>query len=316
MPAQQTDPVFRALERRLVEHASIIAATDAQRESAAISRDHLRELLNTGHMEKRLLDDFLIGSYARFTALTPLDDVDMVFVIEQGYWQDRLERALGQRPPPAKVLETFATAARRRYPATSVRVQRRSVGLLLSKLTIDIVPAIVDRSRPKWLFIPDREKKSWISSAPQIHTEVSTAVNKRNGNKLKPLIRLLKSWNHGLPSTAQLKSFAIETIATLLFDRVRIPTLFEGLELFFDFLCWRTSQKPTRSWSDAAGVNISWWSREVPDLGGTGSNLLQHVDWERAKAFASAVHATREALTKARRARSGDNAWGYLEGRF
>ena len=316
MPALNSDPIARVVERNLGELASLLAATPAQREAAAASRDYLLEQLNTGQMERRLLDDYMIGSFARFTALAPLDDVDMVFVIDPTHWQDRLQRLLKQRPSPEKVLETFATALRRRYKKTSVRLQRRSVGLLLSKAKIDIVPAIRDESREHWIYIPDRDKGNWIASAPRIHTDVSSDVNKRNGGKLKPLIRLLKSWNNRIAGTAQLKSFAIETIATRLFDHVRIPNLFDGLEMFFDFLCWRTGHEPIRTWNDSLGINISRWSRELRDVAGTGSNLVQHVDGDRAIAFGHAVRIVRESLLKARRARSADNAWAYLQNRF
>lgn len=316
MKTAEDDLISRALEHRLAARAGTIAATAAQRKAAATSRDHLRELLSTGHMERRLLDDFLIGSYARFTALTPLDDVDMVFVIDPGYWQVSLARLVGQRPPVDKVLESFATATRRRYPATSVRVQRRSIGLLLSKLTIDIVPAIADPSRPDWIYIPDRDKQAWIPSAPKIHTRVSSDVNQRNGNRLKPLVRLLKSWNNLIPGTARLKSFAIETMATRLFSRVQMPSLLDGLELFFDFLSWRSGEQPMHAWSDSAGISLSRWSREVPDIAGTGSNLVQNVDGDRVRAFGTAVRGAREAVVKARRARTADSAWRYLDRRF
>src|SRR5689334_3706049 len=129
MAILETDPITRAVERNLVELASLVAATPAQREAAAASRNYLLEQLNTGNMERRLVDDFMIGSYARHTALAPLDDIDLVFVIDPTYWQAGYWSVLGQRPSPDKVLESFATALRRRYKQTSVRLQRRSVGL-------------------------------------------------------------------------------------------------------------------------------------------------------------------------------------------
>jgi hypothetical protein len=316
MAILETDPITRAVERNLVELSSLVAATPVQREAAAASRNYLLEQLNTGHMQKRIVDDFMIGSYARRTALTPLDDIDLVFVIDPTYWQAGHQRLLGQKPSPDKVLESFATALRRRYKQTSVRLQRRSVGLLLSKAKIDIVPAIEDSSRANWIYIPDRIENTWIQSAPQIHTLVSTRVNKANGGRLKPLVRLLKFWNNRIPRTAQLKNFAIETIATRLFNHVRIPSLFDGLELFFDFLCWRTDHGHIHDWNDSLGINISRWARKLPDIANTGSNLLQFVDWKRAQAFGAAVRVVRDALLKARRARNAATAWNHVVNRF
>lgn len=316
MVSGEATEITRAIERRLIALSSVVAATPAQREAAAASRRFLLEQLNSGQMGKRLVNDFMIGSYARHTALTPLDDIDLVFIIDPRFWQTKLQGLVGKRPSSKKVLGTFATALRRRYRKTSVRLQRRSVGLLLSKAKIDLVPAIPDPSRTNWLYIPDRKKDSWIESAPQIHTDVATAVNKANGGRFKPLVRILKAWNNRIPKNARLKSFAIETIATRLFSRVSMVSLLDGLDLFFDFLCSRTGQKATRSWKDDHGVSLSWWSCEVLDMAGSGSNLVHDVDAKRVRAFVRAVLRTRTAIAKARRARSAETAWRFLERRF
>src|SRR5205814_7160666 len=101
-------------------------------------------------MANRIVRSYLSGSYARDTAIYPLDDVDIIFIITPSYWSSPLFY-----PPPSSVLDSFANAIRYRYPVSSVYGQRRSVRLELYHLDIDVVPAIQDRNSNLLLRIPD-----------------------------------------------------------------------------------------------------------------------------------------------------------------
>ena len=91
-----------------------------------------------------------------------------------------------------------------------------------------------------------------------------------HGGRFKPEVKLLKYWNHQLPETARLKSFAIETLAATLFRNVNLPSLQEGLRLFFDFLAGRKNEAVLYQWDKNYGIHMSLWSHELPDLAGTG----------------------------------------------
>src|SRR5262249_8567460 len=161
----------------------------------------------------------------------PLEDVDIVVVIDPAHWDISF---FDNKPAPDTLLTSFAGALRRRYPDSGVHLQRRSVGLKLYHLDLDVVPAIEQSN--DMILIPDCTTGEWLSSAPKRHTAIASRINAQRGQKLKPLIKLLKQWNNALPSTAHLKSFTIETIALRLFEHVNFGTLDEGLLLYFDFL--------------------------------------------------------------------------------
>jgi hypothetical protein len=57
-----------------------------------------------------------------------------------------------------------------------------------------VVPAFKDSSGRGYL-IPDRDAASWIRTDPRKHAEYATQANTRAGNKAKPIIKALKSWN-------------------------------------------------------------------------------------------------------------------------
>src|SRR5436190_4631723 len=146
----------KELESRLTGRASALAPTRTQLADASRSQQHLREVLDTGQMQHRIIDAFLIGSYARHTALRPLDDVDVVFVIDPAAWQNGFERFIGKLPDPERVLKSFARAIAYRYKDSGVHLQNRSVRLKLYHLDIDAVPAVVHPAKADWLRVPDR----------------------------------------------------------------------------------------------------------------------------------------------------------------
>lgn len=214
---------------------------------------------------------------------------------------------LDELPKPERVLSSFARALRHRYPKSSARLQRRSVRLLLSHINVDVVPAVELAGEKGLIRIPDREQDHWIKSGPLIHAELATGINQRRGNLFIPLVKLLKLWNGGLPTTAALKSFAIETIAARLFDRVPFKSLENGLLLYFDFLA-KFLEAATMRWDSDFGMSLGWAVRNVPDTAGTGSNLVARVNGEQRKQFLIRAVRTRDRLLEAERASSRTTA--------
>lgn len=82
-------------------------------------------------MINRIVESYLSGSYARETAIRPLEDVDIIFLIDPRHWPISL---FASYPEPDAVLKTFSNAIRRRYQDSSLRTQNRSVRLRLIHL--------------------------------------------------------------------------------------------------------------------------------------------------------------------------------------
>lgn len=286
-----------------------IEPTATQKNGGRRSHTFLREILDTGNMSRAIVDSYLSGSYARDTAIKPLEDIDIIFLVDPRHWPTSLFSNL---PEPDAVLKTFLNAIRYRYKDSSLRLQSKSVGLRLNHLHIDAVPAI-DRGRnDSSIWIPDRKKEGWIVSAPKIHTTIATDINQRHNGRFKPLVKLLKFWNNCLPSTARFKSFAIETIASRVFQRTKLHSLEDGLLLFFDFIASFGVGSRAMSWGDNFGVALSWLECEVRDLANTGSNVVASVDEERRSRFLDYAAISRDRMLQARTARSMDAAWKRL----
>lgn len=296
-------------ETQLWDLVREIEPSQSQKDGAQRSHNYLRDVLDTGKMASRILDSYLSGSYSRDTAINPIDDVDIIFVIDPSIWKSSLLSALlgSSLPPPQAVLDSFANAIRYRYPVSSVYGQRRSVRLELNHLDIDVVPA-VETENKMVIRIPDSESDSWIHTAPKKHAAFATAVNKLRNGKFKPLVKLLKFWNSNLPSTARVKSFAIETMAVRIFMKTPFETLEEGLLKFYSLVVKisENSMYPVSilPWVENFGISLSWLECSVPDLAGTGSNTTAGVDEERRKRFIENTTRSRDKMVEAQKANS------------
>lgn len=291
-------------ESEIRNYLKTIEPTVAQKEGAKRSHSHLRDILCTGQFASRIKTSYLSGSYARDTAIAPLDDVDIIFVINPQAWRIGL---FSLAPSPEVVLRSFADAVRYRYPNSSIRTQRRSICLQMYHLDIDVVPAIEADSHGPMILVPDANTGNWIKSSPKLHSDAAIKINQsRNGN-FKPLVKLLKKWNSNLPSTANFKSFIVETMAARLFERVAIPTLQEGLLLFFDFVSHLDGNAQAYKWTDNYGMSLGRWA-EIYDLAGTGSNLVANLDGDRRRKFLDHAIRSRNKMLEARHAVRVDTA--------
>lgn len=296
--------------------AVLVEIEPTANQKAAASRSHvaLRDDLDSGQMGKRIVDSYLSGSYPRDTAIRPIDDVDIILAIDPSEWLGVLDQILGAKPSPEKVLQSFAAAIRYRRPNSSVRVQRRSVRLQMERLDIDVVPAIPGADGVT-IHIPDTEEDGWIKSAPKRHAELATEVNKGCYGLFKPEVKLLKSWNGAVPSTAGWRSFAVETLALRLFRHAPMESLHQGLIAFWDFVAYLASRPTVYRWSDACGVAFSVFgigAPSVPDAAGTGSNTAAGIDLDRQQKFVEQAIRARDRALDALATGSLDRAEGLI----
>ncbi|MGH8371115.1 MAG: SMODS domain-containing nucleotidyltransferase [Gammaproteobacteria bacterium] len=290
--------------------ASKVEPSRAQKQAAAKSHKFLRDLLEKSRFGKRLLPSYLSGSYSRETAIYPIDDVDIIFPVDPTFWPSA-SFLFASLPEPAAVIQSFATAIRRRYKNSSVYRQRRSVCLQLYHLDIDAVPA-VDVGNGV-IQIPDCDSDEWIRSAPLIHRDVGVAINSSMGGGFKLVVKLLKSWNSQLPKSRKMKSFAIESLAMTLFRNRQANGLFANLVLFFDFIANVSGSDTAFSWKSDYGVDLGRWKFLIPDPSGVTRNVCKGLDEVRAEKFVESSTIARDRLIRAAESVREDTAERYLK---
>lgn len=179
---------------------------DWERSQAAYYQKLVREMLTERTLDG-VHDSFLIGSYARHTAITPLKDVDIAVVLDRNYRADLLRKGPQACIHAVTVATDDAFDRLRRRPVE----QRRSIGIefLGGALKIEVVPAFLTNCRGI-LQIADRQAGRWIHTAPQEHARLSTLFHERSGGYLKHVIKMLKAWRKQI--RLPLKSFHLEVM--------------------------------------------------------------------------------------------------------
>jgi len=191
------------LRQALNDFVSALELTEAQRTAASrqhtVLRDRLARILN---LDPRY-NTFLTGSYARRTAIRPLNDIDMFCVLAPEHHSES----------PRLVQRLVKRALDEAYPGKAAEPRNRAVKISFegTEIAYDVVPAFVDG--PDVFRIPDRAEDRWIRSNPKRHQEIATRANDRAGGDLKPLTKVVKHWNNRQSRRQQLASFHLEVMA-------------------------------------------------------------------------------------------------------
>jgi hypothetical protein len=330
---QRAEPTVSGAFQRFLERKLAISADT--RQQAATSGQHLRETL-TKRREKdktfpRILTSFLSGSFPRHTKNPPLDDIDLMLILDgaglfaKGDGQTLVDPLDGSADPAnplldgkyddeeggkssIRVLNTIKAAVDEEYGQSEVVRDGQAVNVRLSSygLGFDIVPClhmIPGGSKPDYYLIPKGDgQPGWMATNPKFDADRVDALDKpdRQNGRFRPTTKLLKWWNTER-NRARLRPFHLEAMALDIFESYSISTYQDALKHFFT-----TAPDIVR--------------RPFPDPAGLGPNVDRYLTDERrnltAEAMAAALGQVREAL---RHEESGDyekaiSAWRLVLG--
>jgi hypothetical protein len=205
---------------------SSIQPDDKAVSEAKAAHEKVREQLRTDSESKQAhTDTFLSGSYARYTAINDINDVDVICVMDINH----------TITPPDVVLAWLEGILSEYYKET--RPQGRSVGANAAKgVWLDIVPATPVSKDDGPLWIPDREARQWVQTHPKGQIAAGLEKNRVTNGYFVQTVKLLKSWRDRLPTeSCRLKSYILEalvhqTIGNPTSHAVAILNVLEGIE--------------------------------------------------------------------------------------
>lgn len=189
---------------------------DHKQKQAAGAQQEIRERVSV-HLY--VPDSFLCGSYARYTKINPLNDIDVILVRNK----ERVELSKdGSGVQPSQAIDQVAQSVVKAYPlGATVRKQSRSVNVQIQGLEFgfDLIPAWLRKSNGYW--IPDVDTDSWLPTDPRAHDELMTQVNEHCEGKLKPVLKMVKHWSRN--NYDLLRSFHLELICADVFSKKELP---------------------------------------------------------------------------------------------
>ena len=193
---------------------------------------------------------FQSGSYARFTAITPLNDLDVIWILSEKAKKQILSGDLNL----SDILNDVAKKLKYEYNELGIEVetepQTRSVKIEFvneeSDFTIDIVPARelaeVNEFGDPIYEIPEINSNNdikWIRTDPQGYIKLAKKINEDSPN-FRKTAKLLKAWKQSWKKKRnfndiefKLKSFHLELIVQKLISENSEMNILDLAELFF-----------------------------------------------------------------------------------
>ncbi len=265
---------------------------------SALLRAHVKDHLSPSPTERRFVtevyksveavlgerDCVQIGSYPRFTAITPLHDLDVLYTL--GDWSAEAN--------PAKALSDLEALLNQNYENPtkhSLRISTQTHSITISFFEageevfgVDIVPAYKSGSNEfgdSMFMVPEIVRKShssrkpfmeqlirdgqnmtWIPSDPRGYISAATVLNANNSD-FRRTVKFIKAWRGSCKSDDPdfpLKSFHIEQVITRFFNSTDNVDIFDGV---FDFF----TNLPN---------SITW--PNIPDRANLDRNVDAYVD--------------------------------------
>lgn len=143
--------------------------------------------------ESKTANSLQVGSYGRWTAIKGVSDLDMIYIMPAGKWDDY--KNSGQ----TKLLQDTKEAIKRRYPSTTVRVDRLVVRVLYKDFHIEVMPAF-KQDDGSYKYPDTANGGSWKITKPQAEIDEMRGANKRKNRNLRRLCKMARAWKnkHGV----------------------------------------------------------------------------------------------------------------------
>ena len=188
---------------------SNLELTQKEQNDASRRQREIRALMDESF---KIADDFLTGSYRRWTKTKPLKDVDIFCV-----FHDDERPKYRKDKSPSVLLGDVEKVLAKKYGSSNVSKQRRAVMVEFTDsadeervMSFDVVPAFTKSDHYE---IPDTgTTKGWTETNPKIHFDKAVAANDAFGGEWKGMVRMAKSWNRNKAKIIK-PSFLIEVMA-------------------------------------------------------------------------------------------------------
>lgn len=203
---------------------------------------------------------FQNGSYARFTSTTPVNDLDVIYILPEETYKGVAEAAIQPSELDINnILETLALELKKEYGAeATIKVQPHSVGIYFGSdgdFSIDVVPAMPKDDGKFW--VPESAHMTiksrrvfysslrsdaatrWIISDPKGYIKQAATVDRKSNGNFRKTAKFVKKWKSKCKEDNEhfpLKSFHLELIVTRDYQKRGFLNCLEAIEIFYEEL--------------------------------------------------------------------------------
>jgi len=143
--------------------------------------------------ESKTANTLQVGSYGRHTAIKGISDLDMLYIMPKGEW-DNYKNG-GQ----SKLLSDAANAIRARYPNTTVRVDRLVVQAVYSNFHVEAQP-VFEQDDGSFKYPDTYNGGAWMITKPREEIQAMSEFNTEKNDNLRRLCKMARAWKnkHGV----------------------------------------------------------------------------------------------------------------------
>lgn len=149
---------------------------------------------------------FLIGSWAKETHVRPPRDIDIYFVLPASTYHSFSTNIGNQQ---SALLQDVKNVLLRTYPSTTMRGDGQVVVVNFSTTNIEVVPAF-SQQNGRYLVCDTHDGGRYMETDPKSEFDFINSVDRSNANNLRPMIKILKSWQSHC--SVPIKSIQLELI--------------------------------------------------------------------------------------------------------
>lgn len=143
--------------------------------------------------ESKTANTVQVGSYGRHTAIKGISDLDMLYIMPKGEW-DNYKNG-GQ----SKLLSDVAAAIRARYPKTTIRVDRLVVQAVYSNFTVEAQP-VFEQDDGSFKYPDTYNGGAWKITKPREEIKAMSEFVAEKNDNLRRLCKMARAWKnkHGV----------------------------------------------------------------------------------------------------------------------
>jgi hypothetical protein len=200
------------------------------------------------------------GSVSKHTYIDGLSDIDSLAILNSTELANKT---------PHEVLKYFAERLQQRLPNTKISIGNLAATVKYSdNIEVQLLPAI--KTKTGYKIAASDGSNSWSNVVkPRKFAEKLISVNKENGNKVVPVVKLAKSIISTLPNQRKLSGYHTESLAIEVFKNYAGPQQTKAMvKHFFD----EASKRVMRPIADSTGQ-----SRHVDDYLGSRNSTNRRM---------------------------------------
>lgn len=133
-----------------------------------------------------------VGSYGRYTGIKGISDLDMLYIMPSGKWDE-------YKNAPDKLLKDVKAALKERYPDTKIMDDRLVVDVFFTDFKFEVQPVFEEQDGDETNYkFPDTKCDSYRITKPRQEQEEMTSFRREHGDTHRLLCKMMRSWKNNV----------------------------------------------------------------------------------------------------------------------